>query len=423
MKTKLLALLVMASTTATAATLHAPDKAFIESIAPYSLAQENWDSGASAKLLMRNSHRMTYYMDMSNKGIATQDLGKASGLDLTKLKSWDLDGEHNLEVILRDRLNQESIVITKNGKLVDEFYWNGNDKDSTHIQMSITKSFTAILVGMLADEGKIDMNKPVSVYLPELKGSGFENATVQEVADMRSGIVEPFSPGLVWDDRMSDIQEWNGVNNYPEFKSIIDWLKVLEANPHKPHGEVYEYLCSNTELLGMLVERIEGKSLADAMEERLWSKVGFEHHGLLQSNSNGEAVASGGLSSTTRDVARMMNVMINDGKNHLGQQIVPKAFIDALLEGNDEVRSAWAKGKEAKMAPDAWYKDQIRTFNVAGYKFLAFVGINGQVAIGEPSSGIVISMNGAQDEMQAPRTVMMTFFGAIPALLDAVSAK
>ena len=43
----------------------------------------------------------------------------------------------------------------------------------------------------------------------------------------------------------------------------------------------------------------------------------------------------------------------------MGEQVIPQVFINNLLAGNNEVKSAWAKGKEALMAPDAWYKDQI----------------------------------------------------------------
>jgi CubicO group peptidase (beta-lactamase class C family) len=238
---------------------------------------------------------------------------------------------------------------------------------------------------------------------------------------MRSGIKITFSPGKAWDERMTSVQQWNGVNKYPELKSVLDFGVLVTERDDVKSVEAYDYQCINTEMLGMIVARVTGKSLAEAMQKRLWNKVGFENNAIIQSNSNGEAVGSGGLNTTTRNVALMMDVLVNGGKNRAGKEIVPKQFIDNLLAGNDEVRSAWKKGKEFKLAPDAWYKDQIRTFNIEGHKFLAFVGIHGQVTIGEPSTKIVISMNGAQDEMHAPRTVLMTFMVLVPALLDAVS--
>ncbi len=421
LKALALSLLTITSLSSSAATLHGPDKEFIDAIAPYGLSQANWDHGQSAKLLMHNAYRLTHYMDVSTMGKKVHDLGKPTGLDLKKYQSWDLDGMFDLEIIARDRLNLGALVITKNGKLVDEYYWNGSNKDSTHLQMSITKSFTSLTAATLASEGKIDMSKPISFYLPELKSSGFSQATIQEVADMRSGIKINFSPGKIWDERMTNVQEWNGTNKYPELKSILDFGATINHDPKKPAGKYYDYQCANTEMLGMLVERVTGKKLADVIEEKLWSKVGFEHNAKFMSNSNGEIVGSGGLNATTRDVNRMMYVLVNDGKNSEGEQVISKAFINKLLEGNSDVDQAWANGKESKMAPDGWYKDQIRVFNIEGHKFIAFVGIHGQVTIGEPSTKTVISINGAQDQMQAPNQVMMMFFGLFPTILNAVN--
>lgn len=408
---------------ANAATLHSPDTKFIEDTSALGITLENWDTGKSAKLTIQNAYRFTNNMEMKN-GTYIHDIGKATGFDLSKLSAHDIDGEYPLDIIIRDRLNTESVVILKNGKLVDEYYWSGMNKDKIHLQMSVTKSFTSLTLQTLVAEGKVDMSAPIIKYLPELKNSkGFAKATLQEVADMRSGIKVPFSPGRLWDERMTDVQEWNGKNRYPQLKSVLDYAQIVEKRDDYKKGELYDYLDVNTEMLGMVVARVTGKSLAQMMEERLWSKVGFEHDARLMSNSNAEAVGSGGLNATTRDIARMMDVLMNDGKNRAGEQIISKEFIQSLLDGNEDVRLSWKNGKESKMAKEAWYKDQIRTFIINGHKFLAFVGIHGQVTIGEPSTGIVIAMNGAQDQKQAPRTVFMTFFSVFPTLLDAVASQ
>ena len=414
--------LLATSFVAQATTFHAPDQEFLDKVAQVGITQANWDSGKNAKLVMQNAYRFTNYVELEN-GEFVHDLGKAEGFDLSKVQGYDFDGALAMDELLRDRLNTEALVILKNGKLVDEYYWSGMDKDSTHLQMSITKSFTSMTLQTLVAEGKVNMEDPIIKYLPELKVSpAFAKATVQEVADMRSGVKITFSPGKVWDDRMTAVQDWNGQNT-SEFKSIIDFAKIVQQRTDYTLGEKYDYQDINTEMLGMVVARVTGKPLAEAMENRLWKKVGFSNNTKFMSNSDGEAVGSGGLNVTPRDIAVMMDVLVNDGKNRNGDQIVPKAFVDGLLAGNDEVRTAWANGKEAPIAANAWYKDQIRTFDIRGHKFLAFVGIHGQVTIGEPSTGIVIQMNGAQDDMQATRTVSLTFLGAVPTLLKAVNAK
>ncbi|MBC7004836.1 serine hydrolase [Photobacterium sp. BZF1] len=424
MKKTLLALMVAATTFhAAALEVHGPDKAFVEQTSALGIDQSNWDSGKSAKLTFKHAYRFTHHIDME-KGTFAHDLGKAQGFDLKSVTASDLDGEFDLETIIRDRLNIESLVLVKNGQLVDEYYWSGMNKDQTHLQMSVTKSFTALTLQTLVQDGLVDMSKPIADYLPELKASaGFREATVQEVADMRSGIKIEFSPGKIWDDRMTNVQEWNGNNNYPELSSILDFGKTLGQRSDVATGQAFDYQCANTEMLGMLIERVTGKRVAEVMEEKLWKRVGFENNAHLQSNHNGEAVASGGLNATTRDMAIMMDVLVNEGNNRAGERIIDKEYIDNLMAGSPDVKSAWQYDGFASLLADAWYKDQVRVLNVEGHRFITFVGIHGQVVIGEPSTGIVIAMNGAQDEMQAARTVAMTYLQVAPALLDAMQAQ
>lgn len=402
---------------ATSAVLHKPDSDFLDKSELVGITATNWDYGQSTKLTLKNAYRYTNNIEMFN-GSFVHDLGKAKGFNLDSATALDVDGEHPMSVILRDRLNASSLVILRDGQLVDEFYWNGMDKDATHIQRSITKSFTALTLSTLVEQGLVDMDAPITDYVPELKSSAaFSKATVQEVSDMRSAIKA--SEIESWDE-MGTVQEWNGPNVSGKYKSIVDYGATLDARGDVKSGEKYDYLCVNTEMLGMVIAKVTGKSVGQVMEEQLWKRVGFEHHARLMSNSDGEAVASAGLNATGRDVALMMDVLINEGKNRNGEQVISKKFIGDLIQGNDEVRSAWALGEESAMASDGWYKDQIRVFNIEGHKFIAFVGINGQVTVGEPSTGIVFHMNSAQDETKSKRTVAITFLSVIPNLLTAI---
>ncbi|WP_394138637.1 serine hydrolase domain-containing protein [Vibrio chagasii] len=418
MKNSILAVALSALTFGISAKqIQEPDAEFIQKVAHAGITQDNWDSGKAAKLTMKNAYRFTHHVELATSEY-THDIGKASGFDLNSVTAQDFDGEQTMPVILRDRLNQESLVILKNGQLVDEYYWSGMHKDQTHLMMSVTKSFTAMTLATLANDGLVDMNAPITKYVPKLKSSpAYAKATVQEVADMRSGVLVKGINGKSWDERMTNVQEWNGENAYPELTSVAEFGALLDARDDVNSGEAYDYQCVNTEMLGMVITSVTNKTVSEVMEEKLWKKVGFENNAYMQTNSKGEAVASGGLNATTRDVARMMDVLVNGGKNRRGEQIVPKIFVDNLITGNEDVKSAWLKGKESKMVADAWYKDQIRIFNVDGHKFLAFVGIHGQVVIGEPSTGIVLAMTGAQNERESHRTVLMTFLDVVPTLL------
>ncbi|UYM15198.1 serine hydrolase domain-containing protein [Endozoicomonas euniceicola] len=398
--------------------VHKPDAAFLEQVGAIGITQDNWDR-ENESLTYQQAYKFTHHIKM-NTGDYVWNLGETKQLlDLDKLTGNDFDGEYPLSTIIPFRLKMESLVVLKDGKLVHEQYWNGMHKAKTHLEMSATKSYTGILLSTFVAEGKVNMKDQLTKYLPELKGTGWDGATIEQVADMRSGIKVEFTPGLLYSDKMTETQDWNGPSKY-DYKNIVEVAQELGQRDDVARGEAFDYLCMNTEMLAQIMERIEGKRYTEILEERLFKPMGAEYGAEMMTNRDGEAISSGGLHITARDGVKLMDIMMNEGKNRKGEQVVPKQFIDDLIEGNDEVRSAWKHDGFAAIHADAWYKDQIRVLNVDGRRYITFVGVSGQVTVGEPATGTVIKMHGAQDDWQHPRTVAMTFLDVVPTLLKAV---
>jgi CubicO group peptidase (beta-lactamase class C family) len=69
----------------------------------------------------------------------------------------------------------------RNGHVVAEDYPGGMPPDATHLLMSVTKSFVGCVVGILADRGLLDVQGPVTTYVPELAAGGYDGATVRQV--------------------------------------------------------------------------------------------------------------------------------------------------------------------------------------------------------------------------------------------------
>ena len=82
----------------------------------------------------------------------------------------------------------DGIVVLHNGKIVFEHYDRTNTAESVHIMMSETKSVTGLISGILAEKGLLDVNAPVSTYVPETKGTSFDGVTVRQCLDMRAGV-------------------------------------------------------------------------------------------------------------------------------------------------------------------------------------------------------------------------------------------
>ncbi len=318
--------------------------------------------------------------------------------------------------LIRDRLKNQALDLLKGDKLVHQHFFNGMNENSTHLDMSVTKSFTATLAAIAVKEGKLDMSKRVEAYLPEMKGTAFEGVSIQEVADMRSGLSIPTPQFLSWDPRLTQSQNWNGEND-SGLHGVKEYLKLITDRKY-PIGEVYQYQDPNTELLGMVVEKATGIKLAEYLEDKIWKRVGAENDAFWMSGPDGFVVASGGLNMSTRDLARIGLVILNDGKNYVGERIIPKSFLDAIWQGNEKVRKAWKSGKESALAPDGWYKDQYRVLNIKGHKILVMVGIHGQVLAMEKKSGVIVAMNGGYPQTETPRMANLIFHQIIPAILD-----
>ncbi|ABV35981.1 conserved hypothetical protein [Shewanella sediminis HAW-EB3] len=391
------------------------DNAFVQQSAAFGVTQDNWDHGAHAGVTFPNAYRFTPHMEISLPVDVNPREWPERPQALLQLTAADLDGEHSLEVLLRDRLKNHSMVVLNKGSLVHQHFWNGYGAGQTHLQMSVTKSFTSLLTSIAVAQGKLDMDRAIIQYLPELKGTGFEDATVQEVADMRSGIGVTFSEGKLWDDRMTEAQDWNGDSKYPDMRGVMDYANTLDN--HRPIGKVYDYLDVNTELLGKVVEKVQGQPLAELLESQIWGKIGAQQPAKWMSNRNGEVVASGGLNMTTRDLAKVGEVIANKGVSQQGERVIPAEFIEALFQGDDKVRFAWQQGKESALAT-GWYKDQFRVLDIKGHKFIAMVGIHGQILVIEPKSQTVIAMNSGFGEMEPPRMAILIFQQIIPAILD-----
>ena len=88
-----------------------------------------------------------------------------------------------------ERTYTNALLVMKDGRIVSEIYRNNTTEHSRFIGWSMTKSVTSVLIGCALAEGRIDsLDTPISRYLPELKGGGYEGVSIRHVMQMRSGV-------------------------------------------------------------------------------------------------------------------------------------------------------------------------------------------------------------------------------------------
>lgn len=196
----------------------------------------------------------------------------------------------------------DGIIVLHRGRIVYERYFGVLTPEKPHIAFSVTKSFMGTLAAMLIAEGVLDEHVPVAKHIPELKQSGFGDASVRHLLDMTTGI--RFNE----DYANPDADIWNSSragNTRPRplgYQGPDTFYKYLQTvSKETAHGERFAYRTPNTSVLGWIVRRVTRKSMSELLGERIWSRLGAEQDAYFTVDTAGTESDGGGLNVTLRD--------------------------------------------------------------------------------------------------------------------------
>lgn len=229
----------------------------------------------------------------------------------------------------------DGILVLHHGRVVYERYDGCLDKHTLHGAMSVTKSLTGLLGEILVAEGKLDADARVGTLIPELEDSGFGDASVRQVMDMTTALdysenyADPDAEVWTYAQAGSPLPKPKG---YEGPRSYFEYLQTVEKEG--PHGEAFGYRTINADALGWLIARTTGKSVAKLLSERIWSRIGTRREAFYTVDSIGTPFAGGGFNATLRDMARLGQLLLDNGRLD-GEQIVPAAAIDSIRHGGD----------------------------------------------------------------------------------------
>ncbi|MDI1261974.1 MAG: serine hydrolase [bacterium] len=281
----------------------------------------------------------------------------------------------------------DGIAVLHRGRLIYERYFGALQSHKPHIGMSVTKSFTGTLAGILVAEGKIDPQAPITDYIPELKASAFGDARVHEAMDMTTGLQYT----EVYTDRNSDVwglRRANGMApippDYEGATNIFDFLRGQKK--HGEHGKAFAYKTVNSDVLAFICRRAGGMALAELLSQRIWAPMGAEEDAHYHVDRIGIESGGGGLSTTLRDLARFGETIRNHGRFN-GRQIVPSSVVEDIARGGDPARF---KPAGYVTLPGASYRNQWWVTHNAHGAFMAR-GVYGQGIYIDPKAEMVIA--------------------------------
>jgi CubicO group peptidase (beta-lactamase class C family) len=178
-------------------------------------------------------------------------------------------------------------------------------------------------------EGYIkSIDEPITNYLPELKGRGFEAITIKELLRMGSGIRFRYGQ-LPWDEETIDYF-------YPD---LTHWM-LNDLTIAEPPGQSFYYADCDTELMALILRRATHRTLASYLQEKIWKPLGMEYPALwsIDSFQDDLEMAFVLLNARAIDYAKFGRLYLNEG-NWNGAQIVPRQWvIDSTTEDPNDLR-------------------------------------------------------------------------------------
>ena len=298
------------------------------------------------------------------------------------------------------------LVIVQDGKIRLERYGLGFGPKGRWTSFSVAKSFTSTLVGAAIKDGYIkSLDDKVSQYIPDLRGSAYDDVSVAQLLTMSSGV----RWNEDYEDPKADVAMFNNAEPEKGMDATVSYMRKL-PRAHPP-GKVWHYNTGETNLIGVLVSSATKKSLSAYLEEKIWKPAGMEAKATWLLGKTGHEIAGCCLQAATRDFARMgLFVLANGhvGANGAGgQQIVPADWFAAATHKQKDI------GEPGKGYGYQWWTYDDGT--------VAAQGIFGQGIFIDPRRRLVIASNA--DWTRATKgpegDAREAFYRRVQALIDA----
>lgn len=293
------------------------------------------------------------------------------------------------------------IMVVQDGRVRLERYGLGATPDTRWTSFSVAKSFTSTLVGAALRDGFIhSLDDKVTRYIPELAAGAYRDVTVRQLLTMTSGV--RWNEDYV--DPRSDVAMMYEGTRQPGVPLLVTYMAPLprEFAP----GERWVYKTGETDLIGILVARATGKTLAAYLSEKIWKPYGMASDALwLKDEIDGTEAGGSGVSATLADYARLGQFLLDGG----------------IANGRPVLAAGWIADATHRHAdigvPGRGYGYQWWTYDNGAF---AGIGIFGQLLYVDPSRHLVIVQMAAwpvatNDEQARARTA---FVQAVIAGLD-----
>jgi CubicO group peptidase (beta-lactamase class C family) len=210
----------------------------------------------------------------------------------------------------------DRVIVVRNGYLI----WNGSESDERQHIYSSTKTFTSTVLGLLVDEGRIDLDEYVKSYLPEMS-EDYSDLKVWHLATMNSGYNSVSDPdGRCWQHCSCsyDLCEYD----------------LIPGTPSASPGQRWQYNDDNLRKLAEVIVVQGEESLEDKFRDDIADKIGItnwdwkeescEIDGIVFTEPTG--YCRNGIHISAKDFARLGHLYLNNGSWD-GEQLLSESYV------------------------------------------------------------------------------------------------
>lgn len=213
-----------------------------------------------------------------------------------------------MERLEKKQIPMHSFLLMHRNKLVCECYYSPCNAGTLHRMFSITKSFTSIAIGLLADEGKLSLDDKIVNYFPE-----------KVPADIHPYIAEMTIRNMLM------MRTCHEKTTY-KLDMEKDWVEsFFTTAPTHPAGTVFHYDTSSAHTLCALAEKLSGMDMLDYIKKKL-APVGFSKESYLLKDPFGVSIGGSGLVATSMDMLKF-GLFLYQGGNIDGEQLISASYI------------------------------------------------------------------------------------------------
>jgi CubicO group peptidase (beta-lactamase class C family) len=295
-------------------------------------------------------------------------------------QAWPFDSAYNQKQIpeafmtIIDSNDTHAFLVIQDGKLIYEKYWDGYDSAKISGSFSAAKSIISLLIGIAIDEGKIkSVEEPAGNYLPHFKTNGLEKIRIKDLLTMSSGT--NYNEGD---------KSYFSMNAYGYYGDDEEYMVSMMKKKEEP-GVYWQYRSGDTQVLGLIVEKVFGQSISALVSERFMKPMGANADALwLLDGAGKHEKAFCCFNAVARDYAKFGQLVLNKG-NWNGKQIVSEKYI---AEATAPATSL--KDRTENDQPVDFYGYQYWMVNHSGVHAIAQNGLFGQYVYIIPAKNAVV---------------------------------